>query len=197
MAVPGWWSGLDRFVPEFDQPGQLLGHPALGLLAELALGTFAVAAALLFGHPTRRLRLVRTAAGTVAVVAALVVWLAGPELPPAPVSLSGAAVGAPVVSGTAAVATPPVVLQGVQPGRYRVTLRYSLTGAAPTGSLVLGVRPHRGRPPARTVAALAAGTRTSVVGIRCPTVGPLQYRLQVGPRSVLRVDGAELAKVSF
>ena len=62
VAITGWWAGLDRLVPEFDQVGEIFGYPAVGLVFELALGTLAVAAALLFVRRSRRLLLVRTVA---------------------------------------------------------------------------------------------------------------------------------------
>jgi hypothetical protein len=196
VAVPGWWSGLDRFVPQFDLHGQLLGYPAVGIVFELALATLAVVAALLVIHRSRRLVTVGALAVATLVVVAAVEASATP-LPPSALRISGTDLGAPVVTTTTPTTAPPVRLLPVEPGTYRVTMTYLLTGTAPFGGWALSCVPGAPGTPTRATSALPPGGGTSAVVIRCPTVGSLESQLSVGASSVLHVAGLRVAKVSL
>jgi hypothetical protein len=88
------------------------------------------------------------------------------------------------------------VLLRVEPGTYRVTVGYRLSGTAPSGAVVLTCVPAGPGTPTQVRAGLAAGGGSSVLGIRCPTLAFLQSQLAVGTASTLQVAALRLVKVS-
>ena len=195
-SIPGWWSGLDRVVPEFDAAGQVLGYPGAGIVFELALATLAVVAALSVVRPSRRRARVGAAALVVALLAVVAVEVSGPPLPRGAVTYRGVDVGSPRVVSTVPVASSPVVLQRVSPGAYRVTMGYRLTGTTASGALSLTCVPTGPGPSTHAGTGLVAGAGTAVVAIRCRVAAYLESQLTVGPATALHVDGLRLAKVS-
>jgi hypothetical protein len=123
---PGWWPALSQVLPTFLAPGVHLASTWTHLLAELTI----VGALVLVVVRLTRPGPIATprwlgALGALVLVAALAVAL-GParDQPLAPLSWSGANLGAPWTSNGQAMSYPPIPLVDVGPGTYRATLTY-------------------------------------------------------------------------
>ena len=191
---PGWWKGFDRILPQFDLPGHPLGAPSWALFVELALAAVLLIAAWQYMRPGPfgTWSLASMAVLVVAAVVALVV--AEPLHPTTALTYDAKQLGAPVDGGPDGQSSPDVPLQGVLPSTYRLTLDYSLGGAAPSGSLTVSCNAADGSVTTTVHTTLPAGGRTAAATVHCTQTGTVASQLGAGPGSVLDVDSLRLQR---
>ena len=185
---PGWWKGFDRILPQFDLPGHPLGAPSWALLVELALAAVVLIAAWEYMRPGA---FANWSLVTMAVL--VVVAVRGPgrgraAAPTTALTYDATQLGAPVIGGTGGRTSPDVQLQGVLPSTYRLTLAYSLTGATPTGSIVVSCNAADGSVTTSVRTVLEADRQTAAATVHCTQTGTVASQLGAGPGSGARVS---------
>ena len=199
LDVTGWWPGLDRVLPTFDLPGTTFGSPATGLAFELGVLALVAIAAVEYGRPGRFAKGSLAAMGVLVVLLVTAVVVSGPALPGAAYSLDVALTGAPIQGGVTPTSTPVSVLLLAQPGTYRITMAYRLTGlAGPPGDgrLLLICTSTRGSITREASARLRATARLASVGITCSGHGAFFSQLTVAAHTRLDVDSFRMRKTA-
>jgi len=199
LAITGWWPGLDRVLPTFDLAGTTFGLPATGLAFELGVLALVIIAAVTYARPGRSARPALVALTVLGVLLAVVVVASGPELPVAAYALNTASTGAPVVGGAAATTGPLSPLVLAQPGTYRVTTTYRLTGTdgeAGPGRLLLICTSMRGAITREASVVLPTVARAASMGITCSDHGELYGQWTVAGHTRLDVDSFSLRKTA-
>jgi hypothetical protein len=197
-SYPGWWSGFNVLLPVFTSPRRVLGNPWFALLIEVILVVAAGLVILRLCH-RRSVSLLPISSGFAIAVAALVVLaLVAPRpLPTHPLTFTGSDLGSPLVSTAQPVTGPAVPLQGIGSGTYHAALDYAIADAG--GSGTLGIYCTRGTPRSPSAsgvtasAALAPGTSTANLGLRCPA-GTLWAQLLVDAHTQLTVRTLQIIK---
>jgi hypothetical protein len=194
MAVPGWWSGLDRVLPTFDLPGQTFGSPALGLAFELGVAALVVIAAVHYARPAAFSRASLGAMGAIALLLVAAVALAGPTLPSTDFVVGSAGLSAPHAGGPTSTASVPVPV--ILPGAYRATLTYRLTGPSAAGKWALICVAADGTASSRSSTSLVIGTAATTLPITCRHRGSLESVLTITPDSDLVVNVLRIRKTA-
>jgi hypothetical protein len=200
-TYPGWWSAVDRLLPDYLTSPGVVGTPRIGDAVVMLLG---LAMVWIPGVPRLRRRDDKSvlrwgpAVSAGALVGLSVVAVAidpGPGLPPTPLTYAGTSVGSPLVAGRTAADGPEVPLQGTAPGTYRLTVSYHLTGRESARLVVsCDATPTGGTHLRDQVAALDPGSHATVATITCTTSGSVAATLRTPPKSILDVGQVILAK---
>ncbi len=191
---PGWWTGFNRILPQFDLPGHPLGASSWALIIELAMAALLLIAAWEYmgPDPFPRWSVAAMAVLVVAVVVALVV--AEPLYPTTSLRYDARQLGTPVVGGSQGQTSPDVALQGVLPSSYRFTLVYSLDGTAPTASMTVSCNGTDGTVTTEVHRTLAAGRTAAAATVHCTQAGTVASQFGAGPGAVLHVSSLRLAR---
>ena len=199
LAVTGWWPGLDRVLPTFDLPGTTFGSPATGLAFELGVLALVAIASVQYARPGRFTTASLVALGALAVLLVAAVAVSEPALPGAAYAIDVASTGAPIEGGAGPATTEASPLLLAQPGTYRVTMAYRLTGLdrpPGDGRLLLICASMRGAITREASARLPAAGRAVAVGISCPGHGEFYSQLTVAAHTRLDVDAFRLRKTA-
>jgi hypothetical protein len=191
---PGWWTGFNRILPQFDLPGHPLGAPSWALLVELGLCAIVLIAAWEYMRPDPFARWSVVTIAVLVVVVGVALVVAEPLHPTTALTYDSQQLGAPVVGGTGGGTSPLVPLQGVAPSTYRLTLAYSLAGTAPTGSMTISCDGADGSATTTVHTTLAADRATAVATVHCAQAGTVASRLGAGPGTVLHVSSLQLVR---
>jgi hypothetical protein len=191
---PGWWPGVGQFLPVFLAPSLHLGATWSHLLVEVLLlcAGGLVLVRLSRPEPIHRVPL---APALVALAAAVVVVLAlGPTRtqPPAPLTWSGPAIGAPWTAGDQATAFPPVPLADVGPGTYRATVTYDTAGGGTRPAAVSLLATHEQRSVVSNWLTLAHPTDAALLSVTPPPLdlsGALVRQVALGSGSAASGSG--------
>jgi len=193
---PGWWPGLSSILPQFDLSGRPFGAPAVALAIELGIVAILVIAACQYMNPGDFSKRSVATIGALAVLILVALVVVKPLSPSTTLSYDARQLGAPV-SGTDQPGTSPdVVLQGVLPGTYRLTLSYSLIGSTGSGVLRVSCNSTSGAAPQSVLADLNPALVTKTTQIQCQQPGTISTQLNVGAHSVLNVDSLHLQKTA-
>lgn len=199
VAYPGWWGRLDRLLPVMVPGGRLFGRPGFALVTEIVLLATLAGLAAAGARPGGRPAGVASGGALAVAAGAVAIMVAAPlPLPAGPLDFSGPDLGSPFVTGPAP-AHPALPLQVLQPGLYRLTVRYVLAGAGMSAVLAPYCAPRTppGDRPAQPEATqtLDPGRHTATVTLRCPAA-MLWFAAEVGPATALTVGDVRLAKTA-
>lgn len=196
-AVPGWWPGLDRLLPEFRTSPHLLGHLSVGVALVVVLSAALVWIPTLPVLQPRRIGqppVVFAGVGVAALAAVIAAADPGNALP-AKLTFPGAALTSPLVAATKAVTGPAVTLQGIMPGTYRLVATYSLGGPNPAAlSAYCDATAAGGEHLRAQRATLPPGAHTATIQITCTHSGGLAAQLWTPGHSRLRTQELTLTK---